>query len=57
VEYVQKGEGSKLDKIDLNGKSPTDGVVAAPLKARFGAYSTAEMKKFVGWALKQPDNW
>jgi hypothetical protein len=38
-------------------KSPTDGVVAAPSKARFGAYSTAEMKKFVGWALKQPDNW
>lgn len=34
-----------------------DGVVAAPSKARFGAYSTAEMKKFVGWALKQPDNW
>jgi hypothetical protein len=31
--------------------------VAAPSKARFGAYSTAEMKKFVGWALKQPDNW
>lgn len=31
--------------------------MAAPSKARFGAYSTAEMKKFVGWALKQPDNW
>ncbi|ENY7797371.1 tyrosine-type recombinase/integrase [Citrobacter freundii] len=42
---------------DVLQKSPTDGVVAAPSKARFGAYSTAEMKKFVGWALKQPDNW
>jgi integrase len=42
---------------DFLSKSPTDGVVAAPSKARFGAYSTAEMKKFVGWALKQPDNW
>ncbi|BAS41814.1 site-specific recombinase, phage integrase family [Klebsiella oxytoca] len=42
---------------DVLLKSPTDGVVAAPSKARFGAYSTAEMKKFVGWALKQPDNW
>ena len=38
---------------DILSKSPTDGVVAAPSKA----YSTAEMKKFVGWALKQPDNW
>lgn len=42
---------------DILSKSPTDGVVAAPSKARFGAYSTAEMKKFVGWALKQPDSW
>ncbi|HBX9959345.1 TPA: integrase [Klebsiella variicola] len=42
---------------DILSKSPTDGVVAAPSKARFGAYSTAEMKKIVGWALKQPDNW
>ena len=42
---------------DLLQKSPTDGVVAVPSKARFGAYSTAEMKKFVGWALKQPDGW
>ena len=42
---------------DILSKSPTNGVVAAPSKARFGAYSTAEMKKFVGWALKQPDNW
>jgi len=42
---------------DILVRPPTDGVVAAPSKARFGAYSTAEMKKFVGWALKQPDNW
>jgi len=42
---------------DILSKSPTDGVVAAPSKARFGAYSTAEMKKFVRWALKQPDSW
>jgi integrase len=42
---------------DILSKSPTDGVVASPSKARFGAYSTAEMKKFVGWALRQPDNW
>ncbi|HCR0535706.1 TPA: tyrosine-type recombinase/integrase, partial [Enterobacter hormaechei] len=42
---------------DVLQKSPTDGVVAAPSKARFGAYSTAEMKKLVEWALKQPDNW
>lgn len=45
------------DGKDILVKSPTDGVVAAPSKARFGAYSTAEMKKFVGWALKQPDGW
>ncbi|HFK4065197.1 TPA: tyrosine-type recombinase/integrase [Kluyvera ascorbata] len=45
------------DKKDILEKSPTDGVVAAPSKARFGAYSTTEMKKFVGWACKQPDNW
>ncbi|QJF16986.1 integrase [Phytobacter diazotrophicus] len=42
---------------DILEKSPTDGVVATPSKARFGAYSTAEMRKFVGWALKQPDGW
>jgi len=42
---------------DILMKSPTDGVVAAPSKARFGAYSSAEMKKFVEWALKQPDGW
>ena len=42
---------------DILMKSPTDGVVAAPSKARFGAYSSAEMKKFVKWALKQPDCW
>ena len=42
---------------DILSKSPTEGVVAAPSKARFGAYSATEMKKFVGWALKQPDNW
>ncbi|WP_202304705.1 tyrosine-type recombinase/integrase [Dryocola clanedunensis] len=45
------------DNKDILVKSPTDGVVAAPSKARFGAYSTAEMRKFVGWALKQPDGW
>ncbi|CZZ38453.1 tyrosine-type recombinase/integrase [Enterobacter roggenkampii] len=42
---------------DILSKSPTDGVVAAPSKARFGAYSATEMKKFVRWAIKQPDNW
>lgn len=45
------------DNKDILEKSPTDGVVAAPSKARFGAYSTAEMRKFVGWALKQTDGW
>lgn len=45
------------DNKDILEKSPTDGVVAAPSKARFGAYSSAEMRKFVGWALKQPDGW
>lgn len=42
---------------DILPKSPTDGVVAAPSKARFGAYSSAEMKKFVEWALNQPEGW
>ena len=42
---------------DILMKSPTDGVVAAPSKARFGAYSLAEMKTIVEWALKQPDGW
>lgn len=45
------------DNKDILDKSPTDGVVAAPSKTRFGAYSAAEMRKFVGWALKQPDGW
>lgn len=45
------------DNKDILDKSPTDGVVAAPSKARFGAYSAEEMRKFVGWALKQPDGW
>ncbi|HBZ7688845.1 integrase [Klebsiella pneumoniae] len=45
------------DNKDILEKSPTDGVVAAPSKARFGAYSAGEMRKFVGWALKQPDGW
>jgi len=45
------------DNKDILNKSPTDGVVAAPSKARFGAYSAAEMRKFVGWALKQSDGW
>lgn len=45
------------DNKDILEKSPTDGVVAAPSKARFGAYSAAEMRKFVGWALKQPEGW
>ncbi|HDX8900235.1 TPA: integrase [Klebsiella michiganensis] len=45
------------DSKELLDKSPTDGVVAAPSKARFGAYSATEMRKFVGWALKQPDGW
>ncbi|WP_336193695.1 integrase [Klebsiella aerogenes] len=45
------------DNKDILEKSPTDGVVAAPSKARFGAYSAAEMRKFVGWALKQLDGW
>lgn len=41
------------DNKDILEKSPTDGVVAAPSKARFGAYSAysaAEMRKFVGGA-------
>lgn len=42
------------DNKDLEN-SPTDGAVAAPSKARFGAYIAAEMRKFVGWALKQPN--
>lgn len=45
------------DNKDILDKSPTDGVVAAPSKARFGAYSAAEIRKFVGWALKQSDGW
>ncbi|WP_028715340.1 integrase [Pantoea ananatis] len=45
------------DSKDILKKSPTDGVVAAPTKARFGAYSAAEMRKFVGWALEQSDGW
>ncbi len=45
------------DSKEILDKSPTDGVVAAPSKARFGAYSATEMRKFVGWALKQPDGW
>ncbi len=39
------------DSKDILPKSPTDGVVAAPSKARFGAYSPAEIKKIVEWAL------
>lgn len=45
------------DNKDILERCPTDGVVAAPSKARFGAYSAAEMRKLVRWALKQPDGW
>ncbi len=45
------------DNKDILEKSPTDSAVSAPSKARFGAYSAAEMRKFVGWALKQPNGW
>jgi len=45
------------DSKEILDKSPTDGVVAPPSKTRFGAYSATEMRKFVGWALKQPDGW
>lgn len=45
------------DSNDILPKSPTDGVIAASSKARFGAYSSTEMKKFIEWALKQPDGW
>ena len=45
------------DNKDILVKSQTDGVVAAPSKARFGTCSAAEMRKFVGWARKQPDGW
>lgn len=45
------------DNKDILEKSPSDAIVAAPSKARFGVYSAAEMRKFVGWALKEPDGW
>lgn len=38
-------------------KSPTDGITASASKARYGAYSVSEMRKFVQWAIEQPEGW
>jgi len=38
-------------------KSPTDGISASASKARYGAYSASEMRKFVHWAIGQPEGW
>lgn len=38
-------------------RSPTDGITASASKARYGAYSESEMRKFVQWAIEQPEGW
>lgn len=37
--------------------SPTDGVVAPPSSARYGAYSNSEMKRFVSYAVSVDEGW
>lgn len=37
--------------------APTDGVVAPPSSARYGAYSNSEIKKFVRYAISSGDGW
>ncbi|WP_210514609.1 hypothetical protein [Pantoea ananatis] len=41
------------DYLDILTKSPTDGVVAPPSKARYGAYNMSEMRKFVSYAINE----
>lgn len=38
-------------------KSPTDGITAPPSSARFGAYTTGEMRSFVSYAINEAEGW
>ncbi|MEN4889408.1 tyrosine-type recombinase/integrase [Erwinia billingiae] len=45
------------DSKGILEKAPTDGVTASPSSTRFGAYSSAEMRALVSYAINQPDGW
>ncbi|WP_026042513.1 tyrosine-type recombinase/integrase [Pantoea sp. A4] len=38
-------------------KSPTDGITSPPSSARFGAYTTSEMRSFVSYAINEAECW
>lgn len=45
------------DEKGILTKSPTDGITAPPSSARFGAYSPAEMRSFVSYAINEAKGW
>ncbi|MGL4000196.1 tyrosine-type recombinase/integrase [Pantoea eucalypti] len=45
------------DEKGILTKSPTDGITAPPSSARFGAYTPAEMRSFVSYAINEAEGW
>lgn len=45
------------DEKGILTKSPTDGITAPPSSARFGAYTTSEMRSFVSYAINEAEGW
>lgn len=45
------------DEKGILTKSPTDGMTAPPSSARFGAYTPAEMRSFVSYAINEAEGW
>ncbi|WP_328592374.1 tyrosine-type recombinase/integrase [Yersinia rochesterensis] len=45
------------EEKDILNKSPTDGIKAPPSSNRYGAYSIAEMKLWVNYAVNLPNGW
>ncbi|OUE90463.1 hypothetical protein AZZ82_000549 [Klebsiella aerogenes] len=42
-----------VEEKDVLTASPTDGVIAPPSSARYGAYTNSEMKRFVRYAIEE----
>ncbi|MDF9970348.1 integrase, partial [Klebsiella pneumoniae] len=42
-----------VEEKDVLTASPTDGVIAPPSSARYGAYTNSEMKSFVSYAIEE----
>lgn len=45
------------DEKGVLDKAPTDGITAPPSSARFGAYTTSEMRSFVSYAINEAEGW